>query len=272
MTADDRGQGGPESTDPPAAISPSDAAAAADPSEGWAELFAITGGGGDMQQTLQAVVQFAKRRLPGTDEAAITLIRRGNAGTVASTGGMADVLDELQYETGYGPCLDAGRSNEILHIADAAVETRWPRYLPAARDNGLASSLSLPIPVENYLFGALNLYAATPHAFDAEAMKLGDAMATHICAALSRAEEIFSYRDQVEQLRRAMASRAVIEQAKGIIMAQRRCTALEAFSELRTVSMNRNIRLVDLAASLVSGASGHPAQFDDGTAPDNGIA
>ena len=234
-----------------------------DRGEGWDELFALTGGDSDMQQTLQAVVQYAKRRLPGTDEAAITLIRRGTAGTVATTGGMAEVLDELQYEAGYGPCLDAGRSNEVLHISDAATETRWPRYLPPARENGLASSLSLPIPVENYLFGALNLYSRTPEAFSAESVQLGDAMATHICAALSRAEAVFGYRNQVEQLRRAMQSRAVIEQAKGMIMAQRRCSAVEAFTELRTVSMNRNIKLAELAASIVGGASGHPVRFED---------
>ena len=238
----------------------------ADPAENWAELFTLTAGDGEMQQILQAVVDYAKRRIPGTDEAAITLIRRGDAGTVASTGGMAEVLDELQYETGYGPCLDAGRSNEILQITDAATETRWPRYVPPARENGLASSLSLPIPVENYLVGALNLYSATPHAFTAEAVELGDAMATHICAALSRAEQIFGYRDQLEQLRRAMASRAVIEQAKGIIMAQRKCTAAEAFGELRTISMNQNVKLADLAAGLVSSASGRPLESeDDGT-------
>lgn len=233
------------------------------PAEGWDELLALTGGDSGMQQTLQAVVQFAKRRVPGTDEAAITLIRRGNAGTVASTGGMADVLDELQYEAGYGPCLDAGRSNEILHISDAATEARWPRYLPPARENGLASSLSLPIPVENYLFGALNLYSRTPDAFNTESVQLGDAMATHICAALSRVEMIFAYRSQVEQLRRAMRSRSVIEQAKGMIMAQRKCSAAQAFTELRTVSMNQNMKLAELAASIVSAASGHPVFLDD---------
>ena len=238
-----------------------------DPTDAWAELYALTGADGTMEQLLQGVVRYAKRRLPGTDEAAITLIRRGTPGTVATTGGMAVVLDELQYDVGYGPCLDAGRRNEILHIADAATESRWPKYLPPARENGLASSLSIPIPVENYLFGALNLYSATPNAFSAEAVQLGDAMASHICAALSRAEKIFGYRNQVEQLRRAMQSRAVIEQAKGMIMAQRKCSALEAFTELRTVSMNQNMKLAELAASIVSGASGHPIPGEDDDHP-----
>lgn len=220
----------------------------------WGELLHLTGGNQDMQQTLQTVVQVAKRTIPGAEGAAITLIRRGRAGTIASTGGMSEVLDELQYEAGYGPCLDAGRSNQIVHITDATTEARWPRYLPAAREAGLASSLSLPVPVENYLFGALNLYATSPDNFTPESVELGDGLAVHICAVLSRAEAVFAYRDEIEQLRRAMDTRAVIEQAKGMLMAQDRCSAAEAFTALRTMSMNRNLKLTDLAAGIVAGA------------------
>lgn len=226
-----------------------------------AELFALTGGDGDMQQTLHAVVRFAKRTVPGVDEAAITLVRSGKAVTVASTGEMADMLDELQYDTGYGPCLDAGRGNETLVIVDAATENRWPRYLPDARANGLSSSLSLPIPVENHLFGALNLYSTKPHSFNPDAVELADVVALHICAALSRAERVFHYRNQIEHLQNAMRSRAVIEQAKGVIMAQRRCTAIDAFTELRLMSMNRNVKLAELAATIVAGASGHSVRI-----------
>ena len=178
------------------------------------ELSELTGGGREMPQILRAVVDFAKRTVPGVDEVAITLIRRDMAGTVASTGGIADVLDELQYGAGYGPCLDAGRSNETLQITDPATERRWPRYLRAAREAGLGSSLSLPLPVEHYLFGALNLYSTKRDAFTVDAVALGNGLAVHICAALSRAEAVFGYRTWVEQLHRAMETRAVIEQAK----------------------------------------------------------
>lgn len=229
------------------------------------ELLQLTAADREMQPILQDVVEFAKHTVPGVGEAGITLIRRREAGTVASTGGIADVLDELQYEAGYGPCLDAGRSNETLQIPDATTESRWPRYLVPAREAGLGSSLSLPIPVENYLVGALNLYSTVPDAFSPQAVQAADQLAVHICAALSRAEALSSYRMQVEHLHRAMDSRAVIEQAKGILMAQRRCTAVEAFTMLRTVSMNQNMKLADLAASIVSGASGHPVGVGDGS-------
>jgi AmiR/NasT family two-component response regulator len=87
----------------------------------------------------------------------------------------------------------------------------------------------------------------------------------HICASLSRAEQVFRYRNQIEHLERAMKSRSVIDQAKGIIMAQRRCTAIDAFTELRLVSMNHNVKLADLAATIVAGACGHPVRIG----PDN---
>ena len=147
-----------------------------------------------------------------------------------------------------------------MHIEDTATESRWPRYIPPAREHGLGSSLSLPIPVEHYLVGALNLYARAQHAFTPESVTLGEALAAHITAALTFAEAAQSHRTRADHLEHAMESRAVIEQAKGILMADQKCTAREAFDILRRLSMNENIKLSDLAASLVSSASGHPVR------------
>ena len=228
-----------------------------DPTGVLSELHALLREERDLDAILADVVQMAKRRIPGTDEAAITLIRNKKAGTVASTGGMAVPLDELQYETGYGPCLDAGRDNEVKHIEDAESETRWPRYLPPARRHGLASSLSLPLPVENYLVGALNLYSKTPHAFEPSSLILGEALAAHITAALSSEESRRGHRTRAENLERAMVTRSIIEQAKGMIMVQRKCTAGDAFDILRQISMEENVRLAEVATQLVENASGH---------------
>jgi GAF domain-containing protein len=227
-----------------------------DPTGALAELFDLTGQGQDMQEVLQGVVQFAKRIVPTADEAAVTLIRQETAATVATTGGLADVFDELQYGVGYGPCLDAGRANETLLIADTATETRWPEFVPAARERGLGSSLSLPIPVEHYLVGALNLYAHTPRAFDPDTVALGDGLALHLCAALTRAETRLRAHTPMEHLQLALDSRVVIEQAKGIVMAQRHCTAVEAFTWIRTMSMKMNAKVANVAASIVSNAAG----------------
>src|SRR4051812_21331350 len=128
-----------------------------DPTGAVAELYRVVGSNQELPKTLQEVVALTKRRISGADEVSITLIRHEKAHTVAATGPLAVQLDELQYEQGFGPCLDAGRFDEKQHIVDATVEDRWPAYIAKARREGLRSSLSVPLPVESYLVGALNI-------------------------------------------------------------------------------------------------------------------
>jgi GAF domain-containing protein len=229
-----------------------------DPTGVLAELAATVSSARPIDAILDDVVALTKRRVPGVEEASITLIRHRKASTVAFTGELAIALDEIQYEEGYGPCLDAGRANEVMHIEDAAREKRWPRYVPTARKHGLGSSLSVPLPVENYLIGAVNMYSTRPHAFDRDSVTLAQAFAAHVTVALSQAEASSGHRRQVENLQIALQSRAVIEQAKGIIMAQRKCDAETAFKMLRDLSMQENVKLYELAAQVVTSASNHP--------------
>jgi GAF domain-containing protein len=231
-----------------------------DPTGAVAELYRVVSSNQELPKTLQDVVALTKRRVSGADEVSITLIRHETARTVAATGPLAVQLDELQYEQGFGPCLDAGRFNEKQHIEDATVEERWPAYITRARREGLRSSLSVPLPVESYLVGALNIYSVTPHVFDNQTVRLSGALAAHITAALTHAQSAKGQRDRVSNLEQALESQAVINQAKGIIMVQQKCSADAAFGLLRKLSMDNNIRLNDLAASLVASASNHPVR------------
>ncbi len=231
-----------------------------DPTGAITELTAITSADTDMASILDDVVRFVCRRIPGADECSLTLIRDDKATTVASTGSLPLKLDEVQYEFGYGPCLEAGRSDEMLQIDDVAIETRWPSYLAEARQLGLGSSVSFPLPVENYLVGALNVYGRQPNAFSATSIALGRALGRHITAALSLAETSLNHRDRVAHLEKAVQSHSVIDQAKGIIMAQQKCSGDVAFAMLRKLSMDQNIKLYELAAALVTSASGHPVR------------
>ena len=231
-----------------------------DPTGAGAELMQLLNSERAVEAMLEDVLALTLRRIPAAQEASITLIRDEQAHTIAAVGDLALALDELQYEKGYGPCLDAGRTDQVMHISDSATEPRWPAYLPPARERGLRSSLSLPLPVENYLIGALNLYSQVPGSFEPDMITLGTALATYLTAALSYAESTQVHRSRADNLERALLSRSVIEQAKGMIMAQRHCTAEQAFMFLRQFSMDENIRLQDLAVSFVASASGHPVQ------------
>ncbi len=123
-------------------IDPIDETDPIDPTGAIAELTRLVSADTDMSAILEEVVQFVQQRLPGADECSMTLIRDERAATVASTGPLALKLDESQYEHGYGPCLEAGRTDATLQIPDAATETRWPRYVAEARELGMGSSAS----------------------------------------------------------------------------------------------------------------------------------
>lgn len=234
-----------------------------DPTGALSELSTALMAGTDMSNILDHVVQLVLKYVPGAEQSSITLIRGAKAATVASTGPLPVALDEIQYAQGYGPCLDAGRCDEVMHVDDMVTEPRWPKYTPLACEHGVYSSLSLPLPVESYLVGALNIYATRKSAFDRESIAVGTALAAHITAALSFAESAHGHRLRAENLARAMRSRDVIEQAKGMIMAQQKCSAEAAFQLLRKLSMDENIKLQDLAVSVVSSASGQPVRLPE---------
>jgi GAF domain-containing protein len=235
-----------------------------DPTGALAELSTALTANKDMSGILDDVVRLVRAHLPGAEESSITLIRGRKPATVAATDPLAVAVDEIQYEQGYGPCLDAGRADQVLLISDMSTETRWPTYTPGAWEHGVRSSLSIPLPVENYLVGALNNYATGINAFSQESIAIGTALAAHLTAALSFAESSHGHRLRAENLEKAMRSREVIEQAKGMIMAQQKCSADAAFNLMRKLSMDENIKLQDLAVSIVSSASGQPIRLPDG--------
>lgn len=71
--------------------------------------------------------------------------------------------------------------------------------------------------------------------------------------ALERAEQLHLLREEVEQLRQAIASRPVIDQARGILMAAHACTSEEAWLVLRETSQLSNTKLRTVAAALTAG-------------------
>src|ERR1700712_2561812 len=125
---------------------------------------------------LQNVVGIAKSALPGPPEVSITLVN-GQPLTMASSGQLATDVDERQYAEGYGPCLDAVRLGEIVIVTDMATETRWPDYLPRAREVGVAASVSIPLPIEDRHIGAMNIYVRQTAILDDEAVETAQTFA-----------------------------------------------------------------------------------------------
>ena len=209
----------------------------------------------DLISALGEVTRIAVEVVPVAVGASVTSFDAGLPSTVASSDAWSKELDELQYVEREGPCLDCARVGTVFRVVDLATDMRWPTYGPRAAAHGARSSVSLPMGADGRIVGALNLYAREPAAFGVEHVALAEVIAAHAGMAHEVATAFFGHKELGEQLREAIDSRAVIEQAKGIVMAQQRITADEAFQVLVGLSQQRNAKLRDVARDLVETGS-----------------
>jgi GAF domain-containing protein len=208
-----------------------------------------------MDGLLERITELAKAVVPGVDSVSITLLTADHATTVVSTGELAKDLDETQYDAGFGPCLDAAQAGSTALVADTRTESRWPDFAKAAAEKGVLSSLSTPIPLQQYSGAAINMYSRETGVFDEPAQDVAASFAGYAGVALANMHLYESTRTLADQLQAAMDSRAVIEQAKGVLMAQHHCTADEAFEMLVKLSQQSNRKLREVAQALVDSAT-----------------
>ena len=206
-----------------------------------------------LDSLLQTVADVTKSVMPGNPEASVLLLVKDRPTTVVSTGELATDLDERQYERGHGPCLHAARTGEVTEIPDTRADDRWPDYLPRAVERGNLSSLSIPLAIDpdERVTGALNIYARRPDAFDEASRSVATRFAPYAAVATGNLYAYQSARDMAENLQAALESRAVIDQAKGILMERYKLTADQAFQLLARASMTTNRKLRDVADHLV---------------------
>jgi GAF domain-containing protein len=207
-----------------------------------------------MDSLLQTVADLAKNVMPGNPETSVSLLVKDRPTTIASTGQLATDLDETQYDEGHGPCLHAARTGELTEIPDTRTDDRWPDYTPRAVEHGNLSSLSVPLHIDEktQVTGALNIYARRPHAFDEASRSVATRFAPYAAVAAGNLYAYQSARDMAQNLQTALESRAVIDQAKGILMERHKLTADQAFQALAQASMHTNRKLRDVADHLVA--------------------
>jgi GAF domain-containing protein len=223
------------------------------PTDAFAELGRIDFRETEVGTVLAKVADLAKRSISGADEVSITLVGAGGAHTAAFTGERAVTVDEWQYQQGHGPCLAAAAANITVTVPDMAGESRWPDWADRAIDAGVHSSMSIGLPVRECVSGAVNVYATKPHAFDDDAVLLAETFGGYASVAMANAH-LYNTATLGDQAHAAMDRRALIDQAKGIIMAERRCTSDEAFAILAKVCQYSGRDLGDVAAVLVASA------------------
>ena len=204
-----------------------------------------------METLLQRVVELTKMVMPGDTEASISLLANDKPTTAVFTGQLALDCDESQYGRGYGPCLHAASSGELTEVPDTRSETRWPDYMRKAADLGALSSMSVPLPISEGMAGALNIYSRGPNAFDEASRSAAMKFVPYAAVAASNMQDYQDARNMADHLQRALDSRAVIDQAKGILMERYKLTADQAFQLLARISMTSNLKLRSIAEELV---------------------
>ena len=212
------------------------------------------------EEILEVVCAEAVRAIPGADMASITAIRDGEPETAAATDDRAATIDRVQYAAGEGPCLEAAATGEIVRLPLATAGRVWPEFTEYARSVGVGSYLAAPLRVDQHLGGALNLFGYGDHGFaetDSQLLKL---YTTIVTFGLRTTRRYHQARQRATELEAAMRSRAVIEQAKGILMAVHRITAEEAMKRLIAESQHTNVKLRDIATRFV-------AELSDGGTP-----
>jgi transcriptional regulator with GAF, ATPase, and Fis domain len=198
-----------------------------------------------VEELLNHIAKAAVTEVPGAQYAGITQVSGQKFTTTAASDKLIDELDQLQYQAGEGPCLDAARHHETVRCDDLRTDDRWPRFARQATDLGVLSVLSLQLFVGGDSLGALNLYAAGAAAFGAESESTGILLASHAALALASASV-------QTNLLAAMDSRDVIGEAKGILMERYKIPRVEAFGLLVASSQAMNRKLRDVAEHLVA--------------------
>jgi GAF domain-containing protein len=220
-----------------------------------ADLAAITLGSQPLGAVLRRIADVAVQTIPGVDDASVTLIERGRPRTVAFSGGLAVTLDERQYEAGFGPCMDAALSGQTILVDTHDGQGSYPEFSRQARRQGVRHVLSVGMPALHRTSGGLNIYGSDSfRAFDPQVRDAAMAFAGYAAVTMFNAALYAGAVEEVAQLQQALANRAGIEQAKGIIMQQRQCTAEEAFRILVDTSSRSNRKLRDIAQDIIADA------------------
>ena len=206
----------------------------------------------DLSEALHRVCQQAVHAIGEADFASVTLLGPDRPYVAATTGDHVHPIDHVQYQAGDGPCVEAAKTRQVVRVTVPEVVDRWPAFATSSAEAGIGSYLCAPLFVDDEHHGSLNLYHSDTHGFSGLEAALLRLYTTSAEAALQSSHRHLRARRHIEQLQQALTSRAVIDQAKGIIMGAHRIPADEAFAMLVAKSQRQNVKLHHLAAQFIA--------------------
>jgi len=205
----------------------------------------------DFRILLRHVCLQVRHAVPGVDEASVTLATAEVPHTATATSAVVAELDGEQYRIGDGPCLEAMRGGKIVRTTVSDALERWPGFARGAREAGFGSFLAAPLVADEQFSGAVNCYGRQDDGFEEVEAQLLELYTAAVEAILRVYHRYLRARDTAEHLRSALTSRAVIDQAKGMLMAIRQVDADDAFALLVEQSQRENVKLREVAERFV---------------------
>jgi len=219
----------------------------------------IVAGARSVLDLLNDVAEFAVQAIPGVDGAGVTLIDADSctprAEAWAATPQFVRDIDALQYNVlNEGPCVTCMQSRRPTVSGSIGSDDRWPHFGGHVARMGVHSVMALPLLIADQVIGTINAYAHRRDAFAGHAVQLGAQFASTAAVSVYNAQLLASAQERTDRLQRALSSRAVIDQAIGIIRSRSGGSAEEAFERLARMSQAENIKLNVVAERLVEEA------------------
>ena len=225
----------------------------------WTRLEHSLASSGSVEDYLRSAVLLTGEMVGVEGSYSLSTLLYGHLFTVATTDREAWEADQVEYDTEAGPCVEALRHGRWVDVPDLALERRWPAWSSVSSLLGFRSAAGIPAELDGGQRLALNMYATTVDAFAGEPMRRAALFAEEVARTMPTALRLSDQLRLTADLQEALASRSTIDQALGVLMAQNRCTRDEAFGILRRASQHRNLKLREIASTVIERFTGHPA-------------
>lgn len=209
-----------------------------------------------LRSSLKRVANLSVRAMDACDAAGVSVVDGSLVVTIASSDASVEVIDEIQYTTEQGPCLQAIRDGQIYKIDSMTEDTRWPEFTRLAIQSGVMACLGLPLIEDGSTFGSLNLYGYHDRIFDSEDEKSAVALAAQASGPLSNMRRY----EELQQIasRLSKANEAPLAVAVGILMEREGCSRDDATAKLRRMAEDDSGDLEAAARAIVSSAGPKP--------------
>ncbi|MEV4263938.1 GAF and ANTAR domain-containing protein [Kribbella sp. NPDC049584] len=198
---------------------------------------------GGVEETVQAVVDFALQAL-NCSHAGVALARAGKPEVPAATDPVVEEIFLWLMAGREGPLIESMREHTTVLVRDTELDDRWPDWASKVISLGVRSVLDVPLTTAAGTVGVLGLYSVKPDAFDADDQAIAQILARHASVAVATARK-------EQSLALAIDARKLVGQAMGILMERYQLDEARAFEVLKRYSQDTNTKLRDVAQQLI---------------------